>query len=115
MEPDEYWERLFLELLGERFEVVVARDNATAERLLSAEIPDIVVGELALADGPSYGLLEQLRRVKNSAALPVVIFSRINTLPDIEAALNLGVSGYFVKGQDTVNDVHKLLLTFNTI
>ena len=111
LDPDQYYQHQFQEHLGGNFNILTAPDTRTAEDLLISAAPDIVVGELMLADGPSYEFLEKTRRLQNS--LPIIIFSQINTLPDIEAALALGVSGYFVKGQDSVNDVRKLLLTLN--
>ncbi|OGE82955.1 MAG: hypothetical protein A2846_02245 [Candidatus Doudnabacteria bacterium RIFCSPHIGHO2_01_FULL_49_9] len=114
LEPDEYWTRQFTDRLGGQFELIIARDTADAKHLYEAESPDMVVGELLLADGSSYGFLENLRALSLNAALPIVIFSQVDSLQDIEATLALGVSGYFVKGRDRINDVHNLLLTLNS-
>ncbi len=110
LEPDEYYQSQLLELLGREFDVITARDRSSAENLFNSTAPDMLVSELMLSDGPSFEFLEKLRRDPNNSTLPIIIFSQISTLPDIEAALTIGVNGYFVKGQNHVNDVKKLLL-----
>lgn len=113
IEPDEYYHRQFSEHLGGHFDVITARDANAAESLLVSAEPDLVVSELLLSDGPSFALLEKMRSARKSSAMPIVIFSQIATLPDMEQVLGLGVSGYFVKGKDSISDVKKLLLSLN--
>ena len=110
LEPDEYYQTQLLQLLGSDFEVTTARDNRAAEHLFNSTAPDLLVCELMLADGPSFELLEKLRRDRSSSTLPIIVFTQINSLPDIAAALSIGVNGYFVKGRDNLSDVKKLLL-----
>ena len=113
IEPDEYYQHELAKHLDEQFDIITAADAYTADSLLASAAPDIVVSELLLADGPSYAFLEKLRKQQNNSALPIIIFSSIGELGDIEATLSLGVAGYFVKGKDQVNDVKKLLLSLS--
>lgn len=105
LDPDEYYHHEFRRELEDLAEVVVAREAAAARALLPDM--DLCVMELLLADAPGYEILKDLR-----AVLPVVIFSRVDHPEDIAEALGFGVTGYFVKGRDTVSDVKKLLLNF---
>ena len=111
LESDEYYHQQFADRLGSRFEIIPARDVPAAEALLEDMRPDFVVAELLLADGASFAFLENLRRSENSSSMPIIVFSRIYALEDIEHTLSLGISGYFVKGKDTINDIKKLLLS----
>ncbi len=106
LDPDEYYHQEFRRHLADVAEVLVAREAAAARALLPQV--DLCVMELLLADAPGYEVLKDMR-----GELPVVIYSRVDHPDDIEAALSFGVSGYFVKGRDTVNDVKKLLLSFS--
>ena len=72
--------------------------------------PDVIVLELLLSDEPAYKLLEEMS--ENRHSVPRIIFSKIYNPEDIEAAMHLGVSGYFVKGRDTIHDIKKLLLSY---
>lgn len=107
VDPDEYYHQEFREILADFAELVVARE-ARAARALLHEAPDLCVMELLLSDEPGYEILKELRGL-----LPVVIFSRLDHPEDIEAALALGVTGYFVKGRDSVSDVKQLLLNYS--
>lgn len=104
LDPDEYYHQEFRREFSDIAEVVVAREAAAARGLMSGA--DLCVMELLLADAPGYELLKDLR-----GTMPVVVFSRIDHPEDIQEALGYGVTGYFVKGQDTISDVKKLLLT----
>lgn len=114
LEPDPYYHQQFFDHLGRHFEIIPARDAPEAEALLAGMRPDIVVAELLLAGGASFAFLENLRASDNNSSVPVVVFSQIDALPDIEHTLSLGVSGYFVKGKDSINDVKKLLLSLGS-
>ena len=85
-----------------------ATTGAEAGELAREHLPDIAVLELLLPDVPGFEILERLR--KASPNMLMIVFSRAGHLEDVKAALGFGVSGYFVKGQDTINDVKKLLL-----
>ena len=86
IEPDEYYHLQFTQTLAE-------------------------LGELLLPDGSGYEFLEEARQISGNKQLPIIIFSKVAHLEDIQESLNYGITGYFVKGQDSVNDVKKLLLT----
>lgn len=113
LDPDEYYHQQFADRLGRHFDIVPAKDAASAKTLLKLHAPDILVMELLLADGASFTILEELRKMHGNSSVPVVVFSSIDNLEDIEHTLSLGVSGYFVKGKDTINDVHNLLLSLH--
>ena len=112
LDPDEYYHQQFARVLSDDFEMFSAKDSGGAKKLLAEKIPDVVVSELLLEDGPSFSLISALR--SSGKTMPVIVFSQIANLEDIQETLGMGVSGYFVKGRDTVSDVHQLLLTLNS-
>jgi len=113
LEPDEYYHQQFTSHMSRHFDIIPVKTSRAAKAMLAKNKPDMVVMDLLLEDGASFGVLEDLRRAHANAAMPVVVFSRIDNLEDIEQVLSMGVSGYFVKGKDTINDVHNLLLSLH--
>lgn len=102
VEPDEYFHEQFRRDLPA--ELFFARGLAKARGFLLTEKPDLVVTELLFPDGHAYDLFAEL------GGLPVIVFSKIGHLEDVQATLERGVAGYFLKGQDSVRDIHKLAL-----
>lgn len=113
LEPDEYYHQQFRDRFSDDFEIIPAKNLIDAETVLRERQPEALVAELLLEDGASFPVIRDLRLARGNSALPVIIFSEIDNLEDIEYALSLGVSGYFVKGKDTIGDVRRLLLTLN--
>lgn len=108
VEPDEYYHDLFAKTL-DFSDLHLARSAAAARAFLDKSIPDAVIMELLLPDEPGYAVLQELRR---HPLVPVIVFSNVSHVGDIEASMELGANAYFVKGVDSVNDVRKLLLNY---
>ena len=106
IDSDEYYHHQFKEKLPAEFELFFAKSLEQGRNLISHTQPDLVVSELLLEDGPSFGLLAEM-----SVTMPVVVFSKVDHVEDIQESLSLGVSGYFIKGRDSISDLCKQLLT----
>lgn len=115
IEPDEYYHPYFLEILHPLGEVSIATSGQQASNLLQTKIPDILVTELLLPDLSGYEFLQQLRSEIKLDELPVVIYTKVDNFEDVREALNLGVMGYLVKGQDSFLDLKKLLLNLSQV
>lgn len=114
LEPDEYYHTKFSEALGSLGELRISTQAAEAKNLVEREAPDALIMDLLLPDYPGYQFLAELEEQRQQHRLPVIIFSRVDHLEDVTASLNQGIAGYFVKGQDTIQDIKKLLLTLPT-
>lgn len=110
IDPDEYYHTHFAEALGPGDELVIAKQASGARILLEESRPEALVMELLLPDSAGYELLEQIKDYRHSRNLPVIIFSQVDNLEDIQESLNYGINGYFVKGKDSIQDVKNLLL-----
>jgi|SRR3989344_1500104 len=113
LDPDEYYHHQFEQKLAGEFELVFAKDLSSGKQLVAQFRPDLVVSELLLADGPAFDLLSSLRSPEQGRGVPVIVFTQSPALEDIQETLGLGVSGYFVKGRDSINDVYQLVLALN--
>lgn len=112
VEPDEYYHTQFSQHLGDLGDLIIAPTADQALESLRVATPDLLIMELLLPDRGGHELLRRIREEKRLADLPVIIFSGMEHVDDIQAVLNLGAVAYFVKGKDTLTDVKRLLLNY---
>ncbi|MBI4050727.1 MAG: response regulator [Candidatus Doudnabacteria bacterium] len=115
VEPDEYYHPQYLSLRDVASEVRIEKNAARAKQALQSFLPDVLIMELLLPDQPGYYLLEHVGRIFRDRLLPVIIYSRIENLEDIMYSLNYGITGYFVKGKNSISDIKKLILNLSPI
>jgi CheY-like chemotaxis protein len=98
VEDDRFLRRACEASLRQRgFTVQTAADGEEGLRLARAEAPDIILLDLLM---PKLSGLEVLRALKADAAtrgLPVMVLSNSSRQQDIDEITRLGVVGYFVK------------------
>lgn len=82
-------------LVDQRMDVVWVRKLADAASFLDADLCDLVLLDLGLPDGDGMQLLIRLRR--SHSALPVLILSARDALPDRLHGLDSGADDYLVK------------------
>lgn len=107
IEPDEYYHSQFRDHIGQLAELEFSRSGESPLRMIEAGSFDLIIMELLLQDGHAYDLLPKIRNI------PVVIYTKVSHVEDVQQCLNLGVNAYFVKGQDTINDIKKIVLAYN--
>ena len=105
VEPDEYYHQQFRDHVADAAQLIFSKGLTNAFRMIEQQQFNLIVTELLFPDGHAYDLLSRIQDV------PVIIYTKIGHMEDIEQSLNLGVSGYFVKGQDSINDVKQLILS----
>lgn len=74
-----------------------ASEAKTALKLISEELLDVVLLDIAMPDDDGFGILEDLRRDPSTRSLPVVIVSASRRRAEREAAARLGVVDYIDK------------------
>lgn len=110
VEPDEYYHAHFSEAVAPFGDLMIGRTAAEARTILRDFSPDALVMDLLLPDQSGYEFLQEIQELRERRTMPVIIFSRLTDLEDIQESLGYGVTGYFVKGQDSIQDVRNLLL-----
>lgn len=108
IDSDEYYHYKFGEIFAPA-EVYGSRFGGSASSLVRRHRPDAVITELLLADCSGYEILEELRTRAEFRELPIIIFSQVDNLEDVQTALRLGATAYFLKGRDRIEDIFKLL------
>lgn len=116
VEDDRYLRRACETALRQRgFAVSSAVDGAAALDAIASELPDLVLLDLLMPRVTGLEVLRSLRSRPETRALPVLILSNSSREQDLEEIKQLGVAGYYVKSdlslQELGDRIERLLET----
>lgn len=89
----------------EQFTVLTADNGMDAIKVLSQEIPDLVLLDLMMPVMDGFKVLQVIKTDPRLADVPVLVFSAKGQPEEIEKALNLGAAGYIIKATTKPNEV----------
>jgi CheY-like chemotaxis protein len=89
----------------EQFTVITADNGMEAIKLLSQEVPDLILLDLMMPVMDGYKVLQVIKTDPRLAGIPVLVFSARGQAEEVEKALNLGAAGYIVKATTKPNEV----------
>jgi CheY-like chemotaxis protein len=89
----------------EQFTVITADNEMEAIKLLSQEIPDLILLDLMMPVMDGYKVLQVIKTDPRLAGIPVLVFSARGQPEEVEKALNLGAAGYIIKATTKPNEV----------
>jgi CheY-like chemotaxis protein len=87
------------------YAVTTAPDGEEGLRLARAELPDLILLDLLMPKLSGVDVLRALRRDPATRDLLVVILSNSSREADVEAVTALGISGYFVKANLSLQEL----------
>ena len=87
------------------YDVVVAVDGEEGLRLARAERPDLVLLDMLMPKLSGLEVLRALRAGPDTRNLPVLILSNSSRPSDGDEAFQLGISGYLVKANLSLEDL----------
>ena len=90
-----------LELLGYEVVSVQSQDEAFAQ--LDAQLPDVILMDLALAGNDGLELLNRLSNEPRTSDVPVMVFSTNADLDNVQRAYAAGADEYLVTPYDPAN------------
>jgi DNA-binding response OmpR family regulator len=93
----------------EGYEILTAQDGEEGVKAARAANPDLVLLDLLM---PRLNGLEVLRTLRNDEAtrgMPVIILSNSSRQEDMDTIRSLGISGYFVKANLSLQDLSQLV------
>ena len=79
------------------FRTTEAADGLEALRLVNEVSPDLILLDLMLPEMDGYGVLQELREKKHSAAIPVIMLTAKGTEDDRIVGLTYGADDYMAK------------------
>lgn len=92
-------------LILEHFTVLTADNGMEAFKILSQEVPDIILLDLMMPVMDGYKVLQVIKTDPRLLNIPVLVFSARGQPEEVEKALNLGAAGYIIKATTKPNEV----------
>lgn len=89
----------------EQFTVLTADNGVEAIKLLSTEIPDIILLDLMMPVMDGYKVLQVIKTDPRLTDIPVLVFSARGQPEEVERSMNLGAAGYIIKATTKPNEV----------
>ena len=81
----------------ERYRVAVAKNGRDALAAIGRDRPDLLITDLSMPDLDGIALVERLRASADTAALPIIMLTALNTAQDKTIGLDTGADDYLGK------------------
>jgi DNA-binding response OmpR family regulator len=98
---------------GEGYSILSALNGEDGFMLAKSKKPDIILLDLILPKLHGFAVLEKLKKEKETQDIPVIILTNLESLEEVDRALELGAVSYFVKShyglEEIVEKVKKAL------
>ncbi|MFH1780657.1 MAG: response regulator [Candidatus Nealsonbacteria bacterium] len=94
------------DVLGqEGYIVMSALDGEIGLKMAQAETPDLILLDLVLPKMHGFEVLKALKENIATKDIPVIVLTNLESMGDIEKALELGATTYLVKASYTLEEV----------
>ncbi len=93
----------------EGYEVLHASDGEIGLLEVGRWSPDVVVLDIGLPKLDGFALLERLKTEPTTAALPVIMYSRLCSKEDVDKCFRLGAHAYLMKAHHGPDDLVRCL------
>jgi len=106
IEDESTLQKTFGKLLrSEGYEMKSALDGESGFRTAKEEKPDLIILDLILPKMNGFEVLAELKKTEETKSIPVIILTNLETMSDINKALELGATTYLVKVNYSLSDV----------
>lgn len=87
------------------YEVISATDGEVGLNMAKAEIPDLILLDLILPKMHGFDVLKAIKENTDTRDVPIIVLTNLESMGDIEKALELGATTYLVKANYTLEEV----------
>ncbi len=87
------------------YKMISALDGETGLRLAESEEPDLILLDLVLPRLHGLEVLKKLKKGSKTKDIPVIILTNLESMKEIDQAIELGATTYLVKTQYTMKEV----------
>ena len=91
------------------YDILTAQDGEEALQAARAENPDLVLLDLLMPKLNGLEVLRILRGDEGTRGMPVIVLSNSSRQEDVNTIRSLGISGYFVKANLSLQDLTQLV------
>lgn len=92
-------------LTKEGYEVIQALDGEVGLKMAKAKKPDLILLDLVLPKVHGFDVLKQLKENKETKEIPVIVLTHMESIGDVDRAVELGATTYLVKAQYTLEEL----------
>ncbi|OHA67216.1 MAG: hypothetical protein A3C82_00945 [Candidatus Wildermuthbacteria bacterium RIFCSPHIGHO2_02_FULL_47_12] len=89
----------------EGFSVLSALDGEAGLRLAKDKLPDVILLDLILPKANGFDVLRTLKGHEETKHIPVVVLTNLESMEDVQKALDLGAMSYLVKANYKLEEV----------
>lgn len=92
-------------LTKEEFEVIAAVNGEEGVEMTKKELPDLLLLDIILPKKDGFEVLKEIKADEKTKNIPVILLTNLESLSDIERALQLGATTYLVKADHSLEEV----------
>jgi DNA-binding response OmpR family regulator len=92
-------------LRKENFKMISALDGKTGLEMAKEEKPDLILLDLILPKLHGFEVLKKLKKDENIKNIPVIVLTNLESLEEVDKALELGATTYLIKSQYKLEEV----------
>ena len=92
-------------LVQEGYKVVSALDGEMGLKMAKTEKPDLILLDLILPKMHGFEVLKELKEDETTKDIPIIVLTNLESMGDVEKALELGATTYLVKASYTLEEV----------
>jgi DNA-binding response OmpR family regulator len=81
----------------EGFKISVATDGDTGLKDAIRKKPDLILLDILLPKRDGFSVLEELKKDKSTAGIPVILLTNLGQKDDVERGLQMGAVDYMIK------------------
>jgi DNA-binding NarL/FixJ family response regulator len=93
------------------YDVITASDGEEGLAKALSEKPDLILLDIKMPKLDGLSLLKKLRADKEAPLIPVLITSNLSDIEKISEGISLGVKGYIIKSDETLDTIVKAVET----
>ena len=109
-------DKTFHKVMGDKldglgYKVASAFDGIEGLNLAVLEKPDLVLLDIRMPKLDGLAFLKQLRAKPDAPKMPILITSNLTSIDKISEGISLGVKGYIIKSNETLDSIVKEIET----
>lgn len=99
-------QKTFSDLLSRAgHEVISALDGETGFELAKFKKPDLILLDLVLPKLHGFEVLKKIKEDPDTKAIPVIVLTNLESVEDVDKAIELGATTYLVKANYSLEEV----------
>jgi len=106
VEDESALQKVFSDALSkEGYKIVSALDGEAGLEMAKSESPDLVLLDLILPKKDGFSVLAELKSNPQTAGIPVIVLTNLESSADVERAITMGANTYLVKANYKLDEV----------